>query len=70
MTFFAIFELGSLICALAVNSEMLIVGRAIAGIGAAALINGALTILSACVPTQQLPGMVCPILLVGANIFF
>lgn len=45
-----------MISALAVNSQMLIIGRAIAGTGAAGLINGALTILSACVPTQQLPG--------------
>jgi MFS family permease len=36
---------------------MLIIGRAIAGIGAAGLTNGALTILSACIPKQQLPGI-------------
>ncbi|KAE9376343.1 MFS general substrate transporter [Stipitochalara longipes BDJ] len=48
-------DLGSLLCALAVNSRMLIIGRAIAGVGAAGLTNGALTILSACVPKQQLP---------------
>ncbi|KAN0116823.1 efflux pump [Hyaloscypha variabilis] len=55
--FFAFFELGSLLCALAINSRMLIIGRAIAGIGAAGLTNGALTILSACIPKQQLPVM-------------
>jgi predicted MFS family arabinose efflux permease len=56
LSFFAIFELGSLLCALATNSTMLVVGRAVAGAGAAAMLNGALTILSSCVAPQQLPG--------------
>ncbi|KAJ7580957.1 major facilitator superfamily domain-containing protein [Mycena floridula] len=41
-----IFEIGSIICAVAVNSTMLIVGRAIAGIGASGLFSGALIIIS------------------------
>ena len=40
-----IFELGSIICAAAKNSVMLIVGRAIAGAGAAALFSGGMTIV-------------------------
>ena len=40
-----IFELGSIICAAARNSVMLIVGRAIAGAGAAALFSGGMTIV-------------------------
>ncbi|SLM41317.1 Major facilitator superfamily domain, general substrate transporter [Lasallia pustulata] len=39
-----IFELGSIICAAAKNSVMLIVGRAVAGAGAAALFSGGMTI--------------------------
>jgi MFS family permease len=40
-----IFELGSLICAVARNSPALIVGRAIAGAGAAGVMSGAYTII-------------------------
>ena len=40
-----IFELGSIVCAAAKNSVMLIVGRAIAGAGAAALFSGGMTII-------------------------
>ena len=55
LIFFAIFEFGSLICGVAQSSDMLIVGRAIAGMGGAGLMNGAMTILSACVPLQKRP---------------
>lgn len=55
LAFLAIFEIGSLICATAVNSVMLIVGRAIAGAGAAGLFSGALVILSHSVPLRQRP---------------
>ncbi|KAJ5178979.1 hypothetical protein N7492_002189 [Penicillium capsulatum] len=47
LCFFAVFEFGSLLCAVSVSSEMLIISRAVAGIGSAGLINGTLTILSA-----------------------
>jgi predicted MFS family arabinose efflux permease len=40
-----IFELGSLICGVAPNSTVLIVGRAIAGVGAAGIGSGAYTII-------------------------
>jgi MFS family permease len=56
LAFFATFELGSLICGLATASKMLIVGRAIAGMGGAGMMNGAFTILSACAPAKQQPG--------------
>ncbi|KAL4778866.1 putative MFS transporter [Aspergillus varians] len=62
LTFFAIFELGSVICAAATSSTMLIVGRAIAGVGSSGLMNGALTILSDCVPPHKQP------LVMGVNI--
>ena len=41
-----IFEVGSLICAVAQNSTTLIVGRAIAGIGAAGVGSGSYTIIA------------------------
>lgn len=50
-----IFELGSLICALAKWSEMLIIGRTIAGMGGAGLILGFLTILAASAPLDKRP---------------
>lgn len=48
-----IFELGSVICAAATSSLMLIVGRAVAGIGAAALFSGSMTILGYSVPLEK-----------------
>ncbi|KAK7941492.1 major facilitator superfamily domain-containing protein [Apiospora aurea] len=46
--FFLLFELGSVLCGAAINSPMLIVGRVIAGLGAAGIMNGAITIVSSC----------------------
>ncbi|ORY16260.1 major facilitator superfamily domain-containing protein [Clohesyomyces aquaticus] len=51
----AIFELGSLICGIAPNSNALIVGRAIAGVGAAGIFSGAILIVANTVPLQQRP---------------
>jgi EmrB/QacA subfamily drug resistance transporter len=51
--FMAIFEVGSLVCATAVNSPMLIVGRAIAGAGAAGCFTGAFTIVAASLPLEK-----------------
>lgn len=42
----AVFELGSLICALATSSRMVIAGRAVTGIGGSGIFNGALVILN------------------------
>lgn len=54
LTFFFIFEVGSAICGAAQSSTMLIVGRAIAGIGASGLLNGGYTILALVVaPARQ-----------------
>jgi len=50
-----IFELGSVLCGAAVNSEMLIVGRAVAGAGAAALFSGGMTIVAYSVPLRKRP---------------
>ncbi|KAL2869744.1 MDR family MFS transporter [Aspergillus lucknowensis] len=50
-----IFELGSLICAVAKNPETLIVGRSIAGLGAAGVSVGAYTILGFAAPPEKRP---------------
>ncbi|KAF2032022.1 MFS general substrate transporter [Setomelanomma holmii] len=48
-----IFEVGSIICAAANSSSMFIVGRAIAGAGAAALYLGGMTIIGFSVPLRK-----------------
>ena len=50
-----LFELGSIICAAAKNSVMLIVGRAVAGAGASALFSGGMTIVGFTVPLKKRP---------------
>lgn len=42
---------------MATSSNMLIVGRAVAGLGGSGIINGALTIIAACIPLDKRPGM-------------
>ncbi|KAL4738032.1 major facilitator superfamily domain-containing protein [Aspergillus similis] len=53
LVFFIVFELGSVLCAAARNSPMFIVGRVIAGVGSAGMSNGAVTTISAILPTQK-----------------
>ncbi|KAF5874199.1 putative mfs multidrug transporter protein [Botrytis fragariae] len=55
LSFFFLFEFGSLLCGTAVSSDMLIVGRAVAGMGSAGLMNGAITILTHAVPIEKRP---------------
>ena len=50
-----IFEIGSLICGVAPSSTVLIVGRAIAGIGVGGIFSGALVIISMTVPLAKRP---------------
>ncbi|KAJ9500914.1 hypothetical protein H2202_003472 [Exophiala xenobiotica] len=50
-----VFELGSLVCGVAPNSTALIVGRAIAGLGSAGVMSGAITIVVYLVPLQKRP---------------
>jgi MFS family permease len=50
-----IFEIGSLVCGVAPSSTVLIVGRAIAGIGVAGIFSGALVIISKTVPLEKRP---------------
>ncbi|KAK1498575.1 major facilitator superfamily transporter [Colletotrichum tamarilloi] len=55
LTAIAIFEIGSLVCALAPTSTAFIVGRAIAGIGTAGLFSGSIVILSYTMPLEKRP---------------
>ncbi|KAL7929789.1 MFS general substrate transporter [Trichoderma chlorosporum] len=50
-----IFAVGSLICALAPNSNSFIVGRAISGLGSAGILAGTNIIISRCVPVRMRP---------------
>ncbi|KAK7888430.1 hypothetical protein LTR67_008776 [Exophiala xenobiotica] len=50
-----IFEVGSLICAVANNSTTLIVGRAIAGMGGAGIASGSYTIIAFSAPPKHRP---------------
>ena len=58
ISFFTLFEVGSLICGVATSSNMLIVGRAIAGMGSSGLQNGGFTIVAACVPMPKRPALI------------
>ncbi|OQV01311.1 hypothetical protein CLAIMM_06692 [Cladophialophora immunda] len=55
MAALAIFEVGSVLCGAARNSTMLIVGRAVAGVGAAAIFSGGMTIVAYSVPLRKRP---------------
>ena len=55
LAFVFVFELGSLVCAVASSSVVLIIGRAIAGLGASGIFNGAMTVLSGAVPRDKSP---------------
>lgn len=50
-----LFEVGSLICGIAPNSEALIVGRAIAGLGSAGILTGSFVITAHTVPLAHRP---------------
>ncbi|KAK5995018.1 MFS-type efflux pump MFS1 [Cladobotryum mycophilum] len=50
-----IFEVGSLVCALAPTSTAFIIGRAVAGIGTAGLFSGSIVILSLSMPLRRRP---------------
>ncbi|KAF2705149.1 MFS general substrate transporter [Pleomassaria siparia CBS 279.74] len=62
-----VFEIGSVISAVAPNSMALIIGRAVSGLGAAGLVSGTTTILSYCVSLKT-QAMLSPIVLGMYNI--
>jgi MFS family permease len=53
-----IFEIGSLICGASPNSIVLIIGRAVAGVGAAGIGSGAYTIVAYAAPPRRRPILV------------
>ncbi|KAM7199143.1 major facilitator superfamily transporter [Rhypophila sp. PSN 637] len=50
-----LFELGSVLCAACPSSEMLILGRAIAGVGAAGVCSGVFSLFALALPARKLP---------------
>lgn len=66
LSFFSIFEVGSLVCGVANSSKMLIIGRAVAGIGSSGMMNGALNILAGAVPIKKRPAMIG--IIMGGNV--
>lgn len=50
-----LFETGSFICAIAPNSVLLIIGRAVAGLGGAGIASGAYTIIALSAPPKRRP---------------
>ena len=50
-----VFELGSVLCAVAPSSAAFIIGRAVAGAGAAGLTSGVVIITGSALPPKKLP---------------
>ncbi|TPX24525.1 hypothetical protein DIZ76_013872 [Coccidioides immitis] len=55
LTAIGIFEIGSVVCGAAPSSEALIIGRAVAGMGASGIFSGALVIVAYTVPLEKRP---------------
>ncbi|KAM7210495.1 major facilitator superfamily transporter [Rhypophila decipiens] len=55
----ALFELGSVLCAACPSSEMLILGRAIAGVGGAGVCSGVFALFALALPASKLPTYIC-----------
>ncbi|CAM1504637.1 Fc.00g022280.m01.CDS01 [Cosmosporella sp. VM-42] len=55
LCFFLVFELGSVLCGAANSSTMLIVGRAVAGLGCSGIANGTLTVLVGAFTPERRP---------------
>lgn len=53
LVYLAIFEIGSLVCALAPSSKALIVGRAISGLGASGMFAGGFAVQTAIIPLHK-----------------
>lgn len=57
VVYLVIFEIGSVICAVASSSTMLIAGRVVSGIGGSGLLNGNSIVLNSCVPPHRQPAL-------------
>ncbi|RAQ98940.1 sterol glucosyltransferase [Stemphylium lycopersici] len=67
LLFVLLFEIGSLVCGTANSSAMFIAGRAIAGLGASGISNGAMTIISGAVPREKAPSFYMNLPIGGAT---
>ncbi|KAK0706241.1 major facilitator superfamily domain-containing protein [Lasiosphaeria miniovina] len=65
LVFFLIFEVGSALSGAAASSNMFIVGRAVAGIGAAGLFTGMMTIVANVLPMHKRPAILGAIMGLG-----
>ncbi len=54
----ALFEIGSVVCGAAPNSDAFIVGRALAGMGSAGIFSGSVILIAAIVPLGKRPALV------------
>jgi len=54
----ALFEVGSVVCGAAPNSDAFIVGRALAGMGSAGIFSGSIILIAAVVPLGKRPALV------------
>ncbi|CAG8975255.1 hypothetical protein HYALB_00007955 [Hymenoscyphus albidus] len=71
LAFLFLFEIGSAVCGAALSSKMLVIGRAVAGLGGSGLRNGALSIITECVPLSKRPpyfGVMMDLSLCGAAV--
>jgi MFS family permease len=55
LSYLGVFEVGSLVCAAAPTSKALIIGRAVAGLGASGIFSGGLVILATVIPLHKRP---------------
>lgn len=55
LIYVGVFELGSLVCALAPTSKALIVGRAVSGLGASGIFAGSLIVVATVAPLHKRP---------------
>ena len=53
----ALFELGSLVCAVAPNMNVLIFGRAFSGVGAAGIFGSVIAIIAEIAPIEKRPAL-------------
>ncbi len=53
LSFFFVFEVGSVVCAVANSSLILIVGRVIAGLGVAGMYTGGMIIVGSCIKPES-----------------
>ncbi|KAK6063594.1 major facilitator superfamily transporter [Seiridium cupressi] len=65
LAFLGTFELGSLLCGGAPTSKLFIIARAVAGLGASGMLNGALNIIAAVAPMHKRPALIGFMMLLG-----